>query len=245
MSLDPNTEAEAEAPESDGQQLEPQADSAAPVEQPAPQERTYSQQEFNYHMGRARKSFEADAQRRQEAAINAAQIEWQQRFDEWAKQSTTRERYVPQDQPKQDPNSPWARFDPDAADALRSVLSGEIESAVAPYRQQIAASNLAAEEAKLAGQYPDYQKVRAHVLNFAVANRILDLDLAYKAFKYQDRAAIERDAIAGYVKKKVRQSSQTPSVEGRGGGAPSSKQGYKNRDQMDEAAAQLFRASQD
>jgi hypothetical protein len=256
MSLDPNIDAsETDQPEI----AEPQTESPADYQPEQPQGRTWSHAEHQEELNRVVQDRlhreRQNAARQQEAAINAAQIEWQQRFDEWwANQSGSQQRYAPQGEQsdpngpwgqQQDPNSPWARFDPSIVDALKGALSGEIATAVAPYRQQIAASNLAAAEAKLASEHPEYQKVRAHVLNFAVEHRIPDLDIAFRAYSYQDRAQIERDAVANYTKKKVKQAVSTPSVEGRGGGAPSSRQKYKSRDDMDAAAAQLFRDSQE
>jgi len=212
---------------------EPQPEQYEPA-QSAPQytPRTYTDAD----MARARRSYQAEAARRQEAAIAAAQAEWQRQFEEWY--SAQGAQQAQQAQPQPEPNSPFSRFDPTVAAELQAGLT----QALAPYQQRQAALAQQAEEARAAAKYgPDFLKNRDAVLQFAKENGITTWDVAYRAFKYSDRAQIEREAIGAYVKKKAATSARTPSVESRGGGAPSGRQNFKNREEMDEHVIDTLR----
>jgi len=238
MSFDPNldtSETGQPAPDQPEQQYEPEQPPAQPTYTP----RTYSDAD----MARARSSFEAKAQRRQEQAIAnavaAAQAEWNQQLEAWWQQQQGQQQYeTQQPQQPQDPNSPWSRFTPDVAEELKAAL----DQTLAPVQQRQAALAQQADEARVAAKYgSDFLKNRDAVLAYANANQIGTWDAAFRAWKFEDRATIEMQAVSNYLKKKASTSARTPSVEGRGGGAPSSKQQFKSRDEMDEHVIDTLR----
>src|SRR6185503_3105718 len=84
-------------------------------------------------------------------------------------------------------DDPWSAFDPEVAAALKSVFDQEFQTSAQPYLDQLTREAedraFAADEQRMRAIYPDYEKQRAAVLNFAVDNNIADLDLAYRAFR--------------------------------------------------------------
>jgi len=191
-----------------------------PVTQPAG--RTYTDSD----MASARRSWQED-QRRREAAIRA----------EYAPKPTS-----------QSPDH-WSGFEPTVAQQLKAAMDAEFNARFTPIKQQQDDLAFRTEEAQVKAKYKDYEENRLAILEFAVQNGIPRVEVAYHAWrsqnKWQDPDSIGRAAIAAHLKKKTAQSVATPAVEGRGGGAISSKQKFKDRDDMDEAARALFRASDD
>lgn len=178
-------------------------------------------------MANARRSFEADFARR-EAKIRA---EYEQRSA-----------------PRPTSPDPWSGFEPTVAQQLKAAMEAEFNARFTPIKQQQDDLAFRNEESAVKAKYKDYEENRLAILEFAVQNGIPRVEVAYHAWrsqnKWQDPDAIGKKAIADHLRKKTAQSVATPSVEGRGGGAPSSKQKYKDRDEMDEAAKALFRASE-
>lgn len=219
MSLDPTLDQDPNGAGSDaGTQAEPI--------QPAPAGR-YTDAD----MAAARRSFEADASRR-EARLRAE-------FES---------RYVPKEQPK--PSDAWEELlDPSIAPKFRAALEAEFERRNAPIRQQQEDLAFKNDEARISAKYPDYSKNRDAILAFAVQAGIGNVDVAYHAWRsqtqWQDPEAIGKKYLADYQKKKSAQASSTPAVEGRGGGAPSSKQNLKTREEMDEAVEAMLRSAND
>ena len=194
----------------------------------APAARTYSDAD----MANARRAFQADSQRewqRREAAIRA---EFEQRF-------------VPREQPKA--TDPWSQFDPTVAGPLKALFEHEFQSRLSPFQQQQEDLAFSRDELEVRNRYPDYGENRADILEFAVQNGIVNLDAAYHAWRsmnrWQDPDEIGKAAVAAYTRKKTAQASRTPAVEGRGGGAPSSKQQPKSREEMDAIAEEMLRAA--
>lgn len=233
MSFDPELESDSTStPEGDsGGSQSSQAD---PGTSAAPTGRTYSEAEYNRQFADARRAWEYNTQQ---------QI--QRERQKWEREMASR-----QTPPAQ--QDPWSGFDPEVQQRLRAAIEAELEGRTAPLREQLQSFQqrqddiaLRNDEAQLSSRFPDYQKNRAAVLEFAVANGIPNVEAAFHAwrsmYQWPDVAAIERSAVSQHVKRKVGQSVRTPSVEGRGGGAPSSKQDFKDRDEMDAAAAQIFR----
>jgi hypothetical protein len=211
---------------------QPGSQSASQQGTPAPQApagRSFSDAD----MAAARRSWEADSQRR-EARLRQ---EFTQQF-------------IPREQPK--PNDPYAAFDPQVAAALQAAIDARLQ----PFQQfQKQAQDrqddldFRNEEVDVRTKYPDYAKNRAEILEFAVKNGIATPDAAYHAWRsmnqWPDEKAIRNDERTKYYAKKTAQAAGTPSVEGRGGGAPSSKQPFKSREDMDEAAMAMIQAAQD
>lgn len=199
------------------------SEGTAPAAPAAPPERTYNDAD----MANARRSFES-GQSRREAAIRA---EYEERLA-----------------PKPTPEDPWSTFDPQVSAALRAALDHEWNSRMGPVKQQQDDIAFRNDEVAVKAQFPDYEKNRSEILNYAVQNKIVNLNAAYHAWrsenKWPDVDAGNKAYLAAHLKKKAAQSVGTPVVEGRGGGAPSGKQTYKDRDQMDEAAKALFRATE-
>lgn len=195
-----------------------------------PAARTYSDAD----MAAARRSFEVQSRREREAALAAVRAEYEQRFA-----------------PKPTTDDPWSQFDPTVAAAFRKVLEHEFGTRLAPLQtiqtqqEDIAFRN---DEAEIRSKYPDYAKNRVAVLEYGVQNGIVNLEQAYRAWKYDELSSLDpkkigQDAIANYTKRKTAQASGTPAVEGRGGGAPSSKQNFKSREEMDEAVIEMVKAA--
>jgi len=187
-------------------------------------------------MAAARRSFEADAQRR-EARLRQ---ELEQRF-------------IPREQPKS--ADPWDDLlDPSVAPKFRAALEAEFNRRNAPIREQQEDLAFKNDEARISAQYPDYQKNRAAVLQFAVQAGIGNVDVAYHAWRsqtqWQDPDAIGKKYLADYQKKKATQAAGTPLAEGRGGGSPSTKTNFRgkdgrlDKDAMDAAALEIIRASE-
>lgn len=213
---------------------QPSGSTQAPSGQQQPAGRTYTDSD----MANARRSW----QREQERALTQLRQEFEQK-------------YVPRPTPQ--PEDPWAAFDPDVAKTLKAVMERELETRLEqrlkPFQylqqttQQLAFQN---EEARIKSQYPDYEKNRTAVLEFAVEHGIPNLDMAYRAWKFDELSKIDpkkiaADAVKDYTTKKTAQASTTPALEGRGGGAPPSKQPLKDYEDMDRAAAELYRQSQE
>lgn len=193
----------------------------------APAARTYSDAD----MAAARRSFEQQSRRERESALAAVRAEYEQRFA-----------------PKPAVDDPWSQFDPAVAQAMRKVLDHELSQRFAPVQQQQEDIAFRNDEAEIRGKYPDYAKNRVAVLEYGVQNGIANLEQAYRAWKYDELSTIDpkkigQDAIASYTKRKTAQASGTPAVEGRGGGAPSSKQQPKTREEMDEAVVEMLKAA--
>lgn len=205
---------------------------SAPVQPAQPVGRTYTDQD----MAAARRSFERDA----------AQRESRLRAD-------FESRFVAREQPK--PTSPWSDLlAPDIEPKFQAALDAAIAAKLAPYQQNQEELAFSRDEAEIKAKYKDYTANRVDILNFAVENEIVNLDTAYRAWKYDELSKIDpekigRDAVAKHVNRKAAQSAGTPSVEGRGGGAPSSKQSFQgkdgklDRDAMDRAAEEMFRSA--
>jgi hypothetical protein len=201
--------------------------------------RTYSEAELrstlDSQMANARRSWDFETNRRLE-----------RERQNWERQ------YRPQASPSAKPD-PWAGFDPEVQQRLRAAIDAELEARTAPLNERLSAFQqqqediaFANDEARIGAKYPDYQKNRAAILEFAVANGIPNLDMAYRSWKYDelskiDVKKIERDAVSNHLKRKSAQAVSTPAVEGRGGGTPSSKQTFKSREEMDDAAVELLR----
>lgn len=198
----------------------------------APAERTYRQSEFDGHMANARRSWEAQAGRERQSALDAVRQEYER------KQS-----------PQPSRQDPWSAFDPSVSTALRAALQAEFDQRMAPVREQQEDISLRNEESEAKGKYPDYAENRADILEFAIQNGIPNVEVAYHAWRsqnrWQDPDVIGKAAVAAYTKRKSAQSSTTPSVEGRGGGAPTSAKKVKSWDDADEAAKEIFRSSQE
>lgn len=214
----------------DGSQGDQSDQTGTQPEQQTPAERTYRQSEFDSHMAGARRSWEAQAQRERAAIEQRIRQEYEQR----------------QQRPA---NDPWSSFDPNVAQALRQALAAELDQRITPMRDQQEDLTLRNEESAVSAKYRDYAENRNEILEFAVANGIPNVEVAYHAWRsqnrWQDPDAIGKAAVAAYTKRKIRQSDTTPSVEGRGGGAPTSARKIKDFDDADEAAKELFRASQE
>lgn len=229
MALDPSlTETDPTSGANDGASGEQQS---APVQQA--QTRTYTQSDYDRQFADARRSWEHQSKREREAALAAVRAEYEQRLS-----------------PKPQNNDPWSQLDPSVANVLRGIFQHELETRLTPFKQQQEDIAFRNDEAEIRAKYPDYAKNRAAVLEFGVQHGIADLDAAYRAWKYDELAQLDPDAIgkaaiAAYTKKKTQQASATPSVEGKGGGAPSSAQKIKTWDDADEAAKDIFRAAQE
>lgn len=238
MSLDPNlADTNPTAGEDAGSQpADTQDTQPAPA---APAERTYKDSD----MAAARRSWEQRAARDREIAIQQARAEWQR--------SQT---------PPANPDDPWSKFDPDVAKALQAALERAIETRAAPlqarvdsYAKQQEDLAFANDESRMSAKYPDYQKNRIPVIEFAVASGIKNLDLAYHAWRSQnqwpDEKAIRLDERGKYGKAKVAQSSTAPLTEGRGGGSPSTKTNFRDKDgkldkdAMDAAALEIIHSA--
>lgn len=199
---------------------------------PAPQTpaaRTYNDND----MANARRSFETQSKRERESALAAVRAEYEQRFA-----------------PKPQSNDPWSRLDPTVAEVLKGIFQHEMETRLTPFKEQQEDISFRNDEAEIRAKYPDYAKNRAAVLEFGAQNGIGNIEQAYRAWKYDELSQLDPDAIgkaavASYTKKKTQQASTTPAVEGKGGGAPSSAQKIKTWDDADEAAASIFRSSQE
>lgn len=192
-----------------------------------PAARSYSDAD----MAAARRSFEAQSKRERESALAAVRAEYEQRFA-----------------PKPAANDPWSALDPQVAQTLKSLFEHELSQRFAPVQQQQEDIAFRNDEAELRGKYSDYAKNRLAVLEYGVQNGIANLEQAYRAWKFDELSTIDpkkigQDAIASYTKRKTAQASSTPAVEGRGGGAPSSKQNFKTREEMDEAVIDMVRAA--
>jgi hypothetical protein len=191
---------------------------------PAPAARTYSDSD----MANARRSWEATARREREAALAAIRSEYESRSA-----------------PKPADDDPWSEFDPQVAARLKAALERTLQTHLSPLKQAQNDLAFARDENEMRTKYSDYSDNRAAILQFAVENGIRNLDTAYRAWKYDslskiDPKAIARDAVAEHIKKKQKQSAETPAVEGRGGGAPSSAKKYKDRDEMEADALDLI-----
>lgn len=222
MSFDPNLEADPTAGDNAGSQE--QVQQPQPVTQPAG--RTYTDAD----MASFRRSQQAEWDRR-EARIR----------------SEFEQRYVPREQPK--PTSPFGELlDPTVTPKFEAALEAYLSTRLAPFQQNQEDLSFSRDEAEIRAKYKDYGPNRADILNFAVQNEIVNLDAAYRAWKYDELSKIDpekigRDAVAKHVNRKAAQSAGTPSVEGRGGGAPSSKQNLKTREEMDEAVEAMLRSA--
>jgi len=228
MAFDPGlTESNPTSGANDGASGEQYESPPAPQ---APAARTYNDAD----MANARRSFETQSKRERESALAAVRSEYEQRFN-----------------PKPQSNDPWAAFDPNVAQAIRAAMESEFTSRLTPFREQQEDISFRNDEAEIRGKYPDYAKNRTAVLEFGVQNGIGNIEQAYRAWKYDELSALDPDAIgkaavASYTQKKNRQASNTPSVEGKGGGAPSSRQPLpKDRDELDAMAMAMFRSAED
>lgn len=235
MSFDPNL---ATDPNAGGQDGGSTVETADPGTRTEPAARTYSEAEVRSYldsqMANARRSWDFETNKR----LERERKNWEAQYRQ------------PQAPAKADP---WEDIDPEAARRLRAVMDAELERRIAPVNERLAKYQQAQEdlafandEAKISAKYPDYQKNRTAILEFATANRIFDLDNAYRSWKYDELSKIDvnkikREAVSEHLKKKTAQSVSTPAVEGRGGGAPSSKQQFKSREEMDDAALELVR----
>lgn len=233
IEIQPNPTAGAGTDPAAGNAGQPPAVTPPPGGQP-PAARTYTDAD----MASARRSFEADAKRQRDVALATARAEWER-----------------VNAPRSQPDDPWSALDPEAARVLRTILESEFTTRLTPFQQRTMQQTddlaFAAEEATMREKHKDYKDNRTAILEFAVENGIRNLDMAYRAWKYDelskiDPAALKKQGEQEYIKKKTQQASTTPAVEARGGGAPSGgKQQLKDYDDMDAAAAEMFRASQE
>lgn len=217
-----------------GTEVETQ-ENAAPS---APAERTYTKAQYDAEFANARRSWEYQTEQRLAKERQA-----------WQKAQAP--------QPQSD--DPWSALDPNVAAAFRKIFDRELQKSIEPfktaqetYQQQQEDLAFKSEEADLKAKYPDYAKNRAAVLEFAVANSIPNAEAAFHAWRsmtqWDKNASM---AVTAHLAKKASQSARTPSTEGRGGGAPTSKQSFRDAktgkldyDAMDEAAKEMFRASE-
>lgn len=228
MSLETEGTIDPTAGASAGASAEGQPAAGTQAQTTTPAGRSYSDAD----MAAARRSFQAESQR-----------EWTRR--EQALRSELESRFITREQPK--PNDPWSQFDPSVAAAIRAAVEHEIQARVTPFQQQQEDLQLRNDEAELKSKYPDYGKNRTDILEFAVQHNIADLDTAYRAWKFDELSQLDpkkigQAAVAEHIKKKTTQATSTPSVEGRGGGSPSTKQAFKSREDMDDAVIAMLEA---